>query len=518
MRPLNPDLSREKLPSARARLVMILVSVVAFSLAASTIAVGQLLLAGVDTRAGDELLHEKDKLLSFVHSALDPATGAPYTDVDKLLAAHLRTNLPDVDETFFSVVAGQPGQRSPHTPAARLDLDHQVVALGADVSAPSSTLVDSSAGPVRATVLPVHVSTDPRPASLVVGQFLRPPRQEAWDIIRLLTIVGTITLLLAAAASWFVAGRILAPVRLVRRTAQQITESDLSRRIPVTGDDDIAALATTFNAMLERLEAAFLGQRAFLHDVGHELRTPLTVVRGHLELIDDDPRERAETLALVIDEIDRMNRLVDDLTILAQSEEPEFLRIGPVNPAHLVIEVVAKARPLGQRRWLIDALCEVPVLADEQRLTQALVQLISNAVEHTRDGDAIAVGSALVGESLRLWVRDTGEGIDSEDAQRIFERSVRGDAAGPRTGSGLGLAIVTTIALAHGGHVEVSSRPGGGSTFSLELPARRVVEQDEVNAAEVTEWSSPASQLDPQQLRGQHADGIGGRISTQEER
>ena len=118
------------------------------------------------------------------------------------------------------------------------------------------------------------------------------------------------------------------PAAALGDTARSISETDLSRRIPVTGNDEIAELARTFNAMLDRLERAFATQRAFVSDASHELRTPITIVRGHLELLGDDPEERRETVALVTDELDRMSRFVDDLLLLARAEREDFLRVG----------------------------------------------------------------------------------------------------------------------------------------------------------------------------------------------
>jgi two-component system, OmpR family, sensor kinase len=127
-------------------------------------------------------------------------------------------------------------------------------------------------------------------------------------------------LLLGSLLAWRLAGRVADPVTALTRTARAISETDLSRRIPVRGRDEVAQLAATFNEMLERLERAFGSQRRFLDDAGHELRTPLTIVRGHLELLEDDPVERRETVALVMDELDRMGRIVNDLLLLAKRE------------------------------------------------------------------------------------------------------------------------------------------------------------------------------------------------------
>ena len=158
-------------------------------------------------------------------------------------------------------------------------------------------------------------------------------------------------LLIASALAWVVAGRVLAPLRVLSDTARSIGESDLTRRIPTSGTDELAELGRTFNAMLDRLEAAFDSQRAFVSDASHELRTPITIVRGHLELLGDDPEERRETIALVTDELDRMSRFVDDLLLLARAERDDFLRVSEVELGALTDELAEKASALGKRSW-----------------------------------------------------------------------------------------------------------------------------------------------------------------------
>ncbi|MEJ2579258.1 MAG: HAMP domain-containing sensor histidine kinase, partial [Kineosporiaceae bacterium] len=212
---------------------------------------------------------------------------------------------------------------------------------------------------------------------------------------------------------WLVAGRLLRPLRLLRDAAEHISHTDLSLRIPVSGHDDVNELTRTVNAMLDRLQAAFETQQTFLDDAGHELRTPLTIVQGHLEVLDTgDPTEVAETRTLVLDELDRMRRLVDDLTVLAKSRRPGFLRPAPVDLDRLLDGIAGKAAALGPRHWQVDARPGVPAVADPQRLTQALLQLADNAVRHTGPGDEIGLGAELdASGGLRLWVRDTGTGV-----------------------------------------------------------------------------------------------------------
>ena len=157
----------------------------------------------------------------------------------------------------------------------------------------------------------------------VVANFLRQEREEIDHATRVGVAVYASVLVLAVAVTWLVAGRVLAPVRMVTEAAKELTESDLSRRIPIgRAHDEIAELARAFNSMLDRLERAFRNQREFLDDAGHELRTPITIIRGHVEVEGDDPDERGVTRGVVLDELDRMGRIVDDLLVLAQAEQP----------------------------------------------------------------------------------------------------------------------------------------------------------------------------------------------------
>jgi signal transduction histidine kinase len=234
--------------------------------------------------------------------------------------------------------------------------------------------------------------------------------------------------------------------------------------------------------MLERLDAGAHEQQRFMDDVGHELRTPLTILRGHLELMTQgDAADVAETRALLLDELFRMQRLVDDLLLLANAQRPEFVRRRQLDVARFTNEVMEKIRVLAKRRWQIDEMCGVVVDADPQRLTQALIQLAANAVKYTDDEATIALGSRVEPgtvnddgvpgpDTLAVWVRDTGTGIEAQDQDRIFERFGRVETGRGEEGAGLGLAIVTAIAEAHSGRVTVKSAPGQGSTFTLHIP------------------------------------------------
>jgi signal transduction histidine kinase len=227
--------------------------------------------------------------------------------------------------------------------------------------------------------------------------------------------------------------------------------------------------------MLSRLERAFVGQRQFLDDAGHELKTPLTVLRGHLELLDEgNPAEVAETRALLLDEIDRMSRLVGDLILLAKSDRPDFITVAPQDVEQLTRTLLSKARGLAERDWQLDEVATGTAVVDEQRVTQAVLQLAENAVKHTDEGATVALGTRHEGGTLQLWVRDTGPGVPAADREHIFERFGRSDVRPDAEGFGLGLSIVRAIARAHDGEVHLADPGPGqrGARFVITVPAR----------------------------------------------
>ncbi|MBE9012525.1 HAMP domain-containing histidine kinase [Pseudanabaenaceae cyanobacterium LEGE 13415] len=312
--------------------------------------------------------------------------------------------------------------------------------------------------------------------AIVVGLCDATLRYQMGEKTLALVVQVTITMMiLFMAIAWFTAGRILAPLRQLSETAQMITETDLSKRMSVQGTDEIADLTLTFNQMLDRLQAAFTSQQEFIKDVSHELRTPITIIQGHLELLGDDPEERQATVALVRDELKRMNRFVNDLLLLMRAERPNFLRPSAIDLDSFTQELFAKARGLAPRNWKLEAIGRGEIVCDRQRLTQVVMNLAQNATQYTQTGDAIAIGSAIVNGTVQFWVRDTGEGISLEDQERIFDRFARGLEGERRSeGAGLGLSIVQALIKAHGGSIELFSRLGEGSTFTVILPQQRL--------------------------------------------
>jgi signal transduction histidine kinase len=444
--------------------------------AVSVVAERQILRARASERVDADLTREVEELRRLVAEGIDPNTGRPFAgDLQAIFNVVLQRNVPSQREAIFTYLGTRPYRSSVGNPDDRR-LDTELRALGG-VTTPRRGEVQTSRTLIRYVAVPVSVGGERRGAMVVTAD-LGAERAEVDDLIRITGAVTLAVLVLAIGLAWVIAGRVLAPLRQLTDTARSISESDLTRRLEVHGDDEIAELTRTFNAMLERLESAFASQRAFVSDAGHELRTPITIIRGHLELLGDDPQERRETIDLVSDELDRMTRFVEDLLTLARAERSDFLRLEEVDLDLLTEELMAKASALAPRDWRLERIGAGTLRADRQRLTQAVMSLADNAVHHTGDGARIVLGSELHGGRARLWVGDDGPGIPLADQERIFDRFAQ---AGTRRadGTGLGLAIVRAIVEAHGGRVELHSAPGEGSTFILDLPT----EPSEVPAA-----------------------------------
>ena len=456
--------------SLRLRMLGWALLMLAIATLASVLVVRQVLLNQLDAQVTEDLAQEVSEFRRLA-DGVDPATGQPFgTDLAAIADTYLERNEPQQNEAVLVFVDGEFYGASS---AAPYDLTREPALVTAWTSTTSSTYgetADTPAGPARWLVVPVVIDGQQR-GHVVVAQFLQEQRADLDRAVRTMLAACLLVIAVVGAGGYLAMGRALRPLRAVTETARTIQETDLSRRIEVTGSDEVAVLARTFNAMVERLEQAFAHQQTFLRMVGHELRTPITIVRGHLELMGDDPEERRETVALVTDELDRMSRMVNDLLVLARAEQPDFLRLAEVDVAAMMTDLYAKASALGPRDWELGPVAEVTVRADRQRLEQAITQLAQNAVQFTQPGDRVRLSAQVRGEWLALAVSDTGVGIDPADQERIFELFQRAGAGRSRPeGVGLGLAIVRAIAVAHRGRVTVTSAPGEGATFTLEIP------------------------------------------------
>lgn len=313
-----------------------------------------------------------------------------------------------------------------------------------------------------------------------VGEPLASVGHAQEGVARAFVLGGMLAILGALLGGLVLGSRTSRPLRRMAAVAERVDAGDLQPRIhPASGAAaEVAVLAGAFNHMLDRLTDAFAGQRAFVADASHELRTPLTVIRGQLEVLasqtDPSGAEVRRVEGLVQAEIARISRLVDDLLLLAKTEQIEFLRLQSIDLPVYVGELWDGMSLLASRRFDLGPVPRGTLRADPDRLAQALRNLVGNAIEHTSPEEGLVRMrvQALAGGRIRFLVEDDGPGIPIEQRESVFHRFHRTDAARDRAsgGTGLGLAIVRAIADAHGGSVSAGESREGGACFALELP------------------------------------------------
>jgi two-component system OmpR family sensor kinase len=496
MAPTTEDVERERegkrslsssqrlLGGVRVRLLLSYVGLLALAALISVFVVRQVLLVRLDDRVQDNLEQEVEEFERLASEGVDPATGEPLRErPHRLFRLFLERNVPGEGEELVAIPRrGQPRYRYSERAEEYLIDEPQQLDEWRRLNEAERDELQTPIGEARYIAVPVELGAR-TVGTFVVAIFVEGELEEVDEAVQIVAAVAGVVLLLGTALAFLATGRVLAPIRELRDAARSVTGADMTSRIEVRSSDELAELAQTFNRMLDRLAQAFSSQRDLVRDVSHELRTPITIVRGHLELLAEqdapDPAQRRAVLELVTDELDRMSRFVEDLSLLARAERPDFLRLETVQLSELLQELIGKARQMAAREWTVDATSGRSVVADRQRITQAVISLADNAVKHTEDGDEIAVGASVNGEEARVWVRDTGPGIDPAEGRSIFERFRRGRSGGRRyEGSGLGLAIVRAIAEAHGGRIEVQSgRPG--ARFDIVIPVDRGEAMDE---------------------------------------
>lgn len=447
------------------------VLVVAVALAVSVVVLRQALLADVDRRVNAALEQEANEFVAFL-SELDPERDEVEQEfAARVLETFLMLNVTDDDESMTVVIDGRARFVTPDAPG---DLSGLAGEIG-EVSEVDTFDVTTDGGSTRVLAQPVVSGDGETLGVLAIAWFLDGERSQVNDTVRTAAIVAVLSLVVSAALAWIIVGRLLRPVRELAAAAQEITETRLDQRLPAEGPSEMVSLIASFNSMVDRLEAALSNQRRFLDDAGHELRTPITIVRGHLDVAAGDPSGWETSRPVIESELDRMQRIVDDLLTLAKSERVGFLHRRPVDVDEFTTSILDRSRTLGEHRFVLDAAAVGIADADADRLAQAMLNLVANAVRHTPLDGEIGIGSAFTANGLELWVRDTGEGIDPADHERIFDRFVRPSVTrSPGGSAGLGLAIVQAVAEAHGGSVDVVSALGRGSTFTITVPASSV--------------------------------------------
>lgn len=489
---------RTEVHSVRFRLLATLLVFMAVGLFVAGAATHAAQLKSLNDRVNAELQVPRANLEDLASRGSPNNGGAAYASLHDLFTTYLRNGAPGGYESVMTMVRGGNVILPKATQATNLRTpavtDHVW-----DWSSPGHTVmrdVDIDGRQVRLAITSVSLAGGSKEQGLLIASSeIGAQRAEVFGSMWTFALASLATLVLTGLVGWLVTGRLLRPVRRLREATEATTFEDLTKRVEVPDStDDVAQLAMNFNRMLERLESGFDNQRRFVHDASHELRTPMTIIRGYLELLRaGDPEDVDQTRMLLLDELDRMQVLVDDLLILARSGRPDFLTPAWVEADDLLEDVLNRVRVLGERQWRLDAKPGGLIRADRRRLTQALEQLAANAVKHTSESDRISLGGAWVenddgapqggraavvreladpaSRELEIWVSDTGTGIPADDHERIFERFGKGSNSAVSEGSGLGLSIVKAIAEAHGGTVLLESEEGKGSRFVLRIPS-----------------------------------------------
>jgi len=514
---------RAEVHSVRFRLLATLLVFMAVGLFVAGAATHAAQLKSLNDRVNAELQLPRKNLDELAKQGRPNFGGAPFTTLHDLFTTYLRNGAPGGYESVMTMLRGGnvilPAGEQPtklNTPA--------ITAHAWEWSTPGKTVmrdVDLEGRQVRLAITSVSLAGGRQDQGLLIASSeIGAQRAEVFGSMWTFALASLATLALTGLVGYLVTGRLLSPVRRLREATEATTFEDLSKRVEVPqSTDDIAQLAMNFNRMLERLESGFDNQRRFVHDASHELRTPMTIIRGYLELLRaGDPDDVDQTRMLLLDELDRMQVLVDDLLILARSGRPDFVTPAWVEADDLLEDVLNRVRVLGERQWHLDAKPGGLIRADRRRLTQALEQLAANAVKHTSESDSISIGGAwvvdddgapqgaravvvreqadLVSRVLEIWVQDTGTGIPAGDHERIFERFGKGSNSAASEGSGLGLSIVKAIAEAHGGTVLLESEEGKGSRFVLRIPSggrQAGGETDDSAAADTAADGGPAA-------------------------
>lgn len=391
---------------------------------------------------------------------------------------------------------GQVLQQSANFPAGEESAIYEAWLDAAEASTPiAHSFLQSGGDTARGTYLfvgrDVELEQGMR-AVLLVGSPLDPGNQLP-RLAFTLSLVYSLTLLVAFGGGYWLANRAMHPVQAITHTAREIGERDLSRRLHLGRDDELGQLADTFDQMLDRLQAAFQRQRQFTGDASHEMRTPLAVIELEAGRALEGRRTAEEyraALQVIQSENEWMSRLVEQLLTLARMDsEGEILQNEKLDLSEIAVDVVERLTALARRKGvslLTGQLDEALVWADRTLLTHVVTNLVENGLKYAQgDGARVIVetGSSLRQEQPWAWVRiaDNGPGIPSEHLPHLFNRFYRVDAARKQErgnhgavapGSGLGLAIVRSIVHVMGGEVEVRSQEGEGSVFTVWLPER----------------------------------------------
>lgn len=441
--------------SLRARLTAAAVVVIALAITLSavllTVRLESALVAGVDQAA----LDRAQRVAAAITAGRSPASSLDVEDDDEVV--HVLGEDRTVLASSVELPDGRPLLRSPAGTGLQL-----ITQRGLDLPGEDDE-------PYRVATLPVSTPDGDR-VLVQVGLPLDDAEESVEELASALAVGVPTVVVVLAVLTWLLAGRALRPVEALRRQAADIPGHALDRRLAVpAGGDELARLASTFNALLGRAEAATRRQREFVADAAHEIRSPLASLRAQLEVaaLHDDPSWRDRLPALTQD-VQRLSRLVDDLLRLARIDARVPLARDEVDLDDVVLETVARIRDHITLHVDTSAVSGARIVGDRDALTRVVQNLLDNALRHARTTVAVALTTT---DRADLTVTDDGPGIPADQRERVFDRFTRLDDARSRDagGTGLGLAIVRDVVLQHGGDVRIEDADPG-ARFVIRLP------------------------------------------------
>ena len=340
----------------------------------------------------------------------------------------------------------------------------------------------TEAGSVVYVGVPISLARRPNVVGVVLTRSVAVARGLLGPLVFRIALSALIALVVAIIVAAVLAKRMTRPLHDVSEAAARVSRGDLSQRVPIAEDEELASLGIAFNEMAGALAESQRREREFLASVSHELRTPITAIRGYAEAIEDGAVKgaagHAEAVGVIRSEADRLEHMVQDVMDLARVGSAEFhLDIGPVDLSETLRDAVAAHQKEAVEAGVMlaaDVAAAIQVESDAHRVRQVISNLVQNALRVTNAGGKIRVSGRAEGSAAVIEVSDTGPGIDAADLPHVFERSYlwRASKGTRRVGTGLGLAIVRELVTALGGRVTVESVVGQGSTFRIVLPAR----------------------------------------------
>ena len=431
----------------------------------------------VRERVDLEILQQLNELELLATTGINPNTGEPFQNSDALLETFLVRRISSENETMFSTIDSMVTFRSPGNSILRVDKDATFLDVVNQVELPTLDTYISDLGELRYGVYPI-LGLDSKMGRLIVVTNLDKELDSTNTLFRNLSLGLFVLFALTGGILSVIVKRLLSPIAELTSQAQKVNKDNFIRQLKFETarvDDEITQLGQEFNNMLSRLESSFTDQQRFIDDAGHELRTPLTILKGHIELMQREGYSE-QSVAIIEDEVNRMTRLVQDLQSLTKATQPNFVQFSSFSADVFIKELQEKAQSVYSNPIEIAEYVELQIRGDKQRLTQALLQLIENAVKYSPERSKITLGMKVQNDEAIFFVKDLGSGISDDAKSQVFSRFFQIDNThSPQDsgGVGLGLSIVKAIVDAHRGTIRILDNHPEGTIFEMRIPQDR---------------------------------------------